>query len=315
MPEMDGYAVLSHLRDNPVTAEIPVIFVTALDATEDETHGLEMGAADYITKPLRPSIVLARVHCQLELKMARDRIRDQNNWLEKEIARRMAENQKIQDASMRALASLAETRDNETGNHIRRTQGYVEVLCHELKQSGYHEHLNDNRIQMIAKAAPLHDIGKVGIPDNILLKPGKLDADEWLIMRTHSKIGADAISRAIADEPDQSIFEFLHIAMQIAHHHHEKWDGSGYPDGLKGEAIPLPARLMALADVYDALINRRCYKQGMSFEQATQIIIEGKGSHFDPAVVDAFLKSQDAFIAIAHRYADQHTTTAAAVVL
>lgn len=309
MPEMDGYAVLSRLRENPVTAEIPVIFVTALDATEDETHGLEMGAADYITKPLRPSIVQARVHCQLELKMARDRIRDQNNWLEKEIARRMMENQKIQDASMRALASLAETRDNETGNHIRRTQGYVEVLCRKLIHSGYQEQLTERRIQMIAKAAPLHDIGKVGIPDNILLKPGKLDEEEWKIMRTHSTIGAQAISRAIADEPDQSIFEFLHIAMEIAHYHHEKWDGSGYPDGLQGESIPLPARLMALADVYDALINRRCYKQGMSFEQATQIIVDGKGSHFDPTLVDAFLNCQDQFIDIAHRYADQHSAS------
>ena len=306
MPEMDGYAVLGHLRENPVTAEIPVIFVTALDATEDETHGLEMGAADYITKPLRPSIVLARVHCQLELKKARDRIRDQNNWLEKEIARRMEENQKIQDASMRALASLAETRDNETGNHIRRTQGYVEALCRALNESGYPNLLSERQIQMITKAAPLHDIGKVGIPDNILLKPGKLDEAEWKIMRTHSQIGADAISRAIADEPDQSMFEFLRIAMDIAHYHHEKWDGSGYPEGLQAEAIPLPARLMALADVYDALINRRCYKDGMSFEKATQIIVDGKGSHFDPLLVEAFINCQSEFMTIAHRYADQH---------
>ncbi len=304
MPEMDGYAVMTKLRENPVTAEIPVIFVTALDATDDETHGLELGAADYITKPLRAPIVLARVRGQLELKHARDRLRDQNSWLEAEVSRRMKQNQMIQDASMRALASLAETRDNETGNHILRTQGYVEVLCRELSRHGHPELRDEHNIELITKAAPLHDIGKVGIPDNILLKPGKLTDEEWTVMRTHSTLGAEAIQRAIQDEADQSVFDFLLVAMKIAHHHHEKWDGSGYPKGLKGEAIPLPARLMALADVFDALINRRCYKEAMTMEVATAIIQEGKGKHFDPTVVDAFLDRQTDFIAIAHKYAD-----------
>jgi len=304
MPEMDGYTVLTRLKNNPATAQIPVIFVTALNATEDETYGLELGAADYITKPIRPAIIQARVRHQIALKQAQDQIRSQNTWLEAEVAKRMQENQTIQDVSMRALASLAETRDNETGNHILRTQGYVEVLCHELNRMGYPESLSNRCIELITKAAPLHDIGKVGIPDQVLLKPGKLDAEEWVIMRTHTTLGAEAIQRAIANEADQSAFEFLHVAIQIALFHHEKWDGSGYPKGLKEQSIPLPARLMALADVFDALLNRRCYKEPMSLEQTTAIILDGKASHFDPDVVQAYINRQDDFIAIAKRYAD-----------
>ena len=306
MPEMDGYAVLSRLRENPLTREVPVIFVTALDATDDETRGLELGAADYITKPVRPAIVQARVRAQLELKQARDRMRDQNAWLEAEVARRMRENEMVQDVSMRALASLAETRDNETGNHILRTQGYVEVLCEQLAASGKHPEVLDRKgASMIVKAAPLHDIGKVGIPDHILLKQGKLTADEWAIMRQHSAMGAEALHRAIQGHEDKPAFEFLRVAMDIARYHHEKWDGSGYPDGLKGDGIPLSARLMALADVFDAIINRRVYKGAMSIEEAVAIILEGKGSHFDPEVVDAFVARLQDFREIAARYGEQ----------
>ncbi|OAI12433.1 two-component system response regulator [Methylomonas koyamae] len=306
MPELDGYAVLARLREAAETRDIPVVFVTALDASEDESRGLELGAADYITKPIRPPIVLARVRAQLELKQARDRLRDQNQWLEGEVARRLQQNQKIQDVSIRALASLAETRDNETGNHILRTQGYVGVLCDELAGSHFSGRLDARTVELITKAAPLHDIGKVGIPDHVLLKPGKLNDDEWQLMRTHAKLGAEAISRAIRGEPDQSSFDFLHTAIEIAHYHHEKWDGSGYPDGLCGDAIPLPARLMALADVFDALINRRCYKAPMAIEQAAAIIADGKNSHFDPRVVDAFANRLDQFATIAERYADKN---------
>lgn len=303
MPEMDGYAVLTKLRQTPETQDIPIIFVTGLDAAEDETHGLALGAADYITKPVLPAIVLARVRSQLELKQARDHMQSQNIWLEAEVSRRMHENQLIQDAAMRALASLAETRDNETGNHILRTQGYVALLCEELSNDNRPQ-LSQHCIDLITKAAPLHDIGKVGIPDHILLKPGKLDEQEFSIMRTHSALGADAILKAIDNQTDHPAFQFLHVAAKIARSHHEKWDGSGYPDGLKGEAIPLPARLMALADVFDALINRRSYKQAFSVEAATRIILDGKGTHFDPEIVEAFLKRQDDFIAIARRHSD-----------
>ena len=304
MPDMDGYAVLSQLRDASATADIPVIFVTALNADDDESRGLALGAADYITKPIRPAIVIARVRAQLELKQARDQMRDQNAWLEAEVARRMQQNQRIQDASMRALASLAETRDNETGAHIRRTQAYVDLLCRDLAEHGHGEQLAPHSIELMVKAAPLHDMGKVGVPDHILLKPGKLTEQEWQIMRAHARMGAEAIRRAIEDESDQSVFEFLHVAMKIAHYHHEKWDGSGYPDGLRGEEIPLPARLMALADVFDALVNRRCYKDSIDFGKAAEIILAGKGQHFDPAIVEAFERCQPQFTEIAKRYAE-----------
>ena len=305
MPEMDGYEVISRLRADPRTRELPVIFVTALDSTEDEAHGLELGAVDYITKPVRPAIVLARVRGQLELKEARDRMRDQNAWLEAEIARRMRQNQVVQDVSMRALASIAEARDDETGNHILRTQAYVNVLARALATTPrYAGELTPALVETYTKAAPLHDIGKVAIPDHILHKPGKHTPDEWEIMKTHARQGSDAIWRAICDQEEREALDFLYIAMDIAHYHHEKWDGSGYPEGLAGEAIPLPARLMALADVFDALISKRAYKPAFPLDRATAIITEGRGAHFDPDVVDAFIGHLDEFATIAARYAD-----------
>jgi putative two-component system response regulator len=305
MPEMDGYEVISRLRADPRTRELPVIFVTALDSTEDEAHGLELGAVDYITKPVRPAIVLARVRGQLELKEARDRMRDQNAWLEAEIARRMRQNQVVQDVSMRALASIAEARDDETGNHILRTQAYVNVLARALATTPrYAGELTPALVETYTKAAPLHDIGKVAIPDHILHKPGKHTPDEWEIMKTHARQGSDAIWRAICDQEEREALDFLYIAMDIAHYHHEKWDGSGYPEGLAGEAIPLPARLMALADVFDALISKRAYKPAFPLDRATAIIAEGRGQHFDPDVVDAYLAHLDEFAAISARYAD-----------
>ena len=306
MPDMDGYEVIARLHANPRTRDIPVIFITASDTAEHETQGFELGAADYIAKPVHPAIVLMRVRCQLELKEARDRMRDQNAWLEAEIQRRMRQNQMIQDVSMRALASLAEARDNETGNHILRTQGYVRVLAEELaKLPKYIGRLTPETIESFAKAAPLHDIGKVGIPDRALHKPGKHTAEEWEIMKTHAKVGADAIWRAIQGEEDQEGLDFLRIAMDIAHYHHEKWDGSGYPEGLQGEAIPLSARLMALADVLDAMISVRVYKPAFTIEKATSMILAGRGRHFDPEVVDAFESRLDDFCAIALRHADE----------
>lgn len=316
MPGMDGYAVLEHLYANPLTKDIPVIFVTAMDADEDETRGLELGAVDYITKPIRPAILLARVHAHLELKVARDRMSDQNRFLESEIARRMEENELIKEAALHALASLAEARDPETGNHLRRVQAYVQALAQRLRLSPrYADQLDDARISQIARAAPLHDIGKVGIPDSVLLKPGKLTAEEFNVMKAHPRIGGEAISEAMrrvasdhalsgATETGGSLWAFLETARQIAYGHHEKWDGSGYPQGLAGEAIPLSARLMALADVYDALINRRVYKEAFPIEEAMRILREGRGTHFDPDILDAFLEIEDEFRGIASRYAD-----------
>jgi len=313
MPEMDGYEVLAELRADPQTHDIPVIFVTAIDTDEDEELGLSLGAVDYVTKPIKPAILLARVRAHLELKQARDWLADQNGYLEAEVRRRMADNELIKDVSLHSLALLAEKRDNETGNHLHRTQAYVETLMEHLRSHPRFapELANTAQRLRIAKAAPLHDIGKVGIPDAILLKPGKLTAEEFEIMKTHAAIGANTISEAVkrvghgaGGETVDAPLAFLDAARQIAGGHHEKWDGSGYPKGLAGEAIPVAARLMALADVFDALISRRHYKEAFPLERAVGIITEGRGSHFDPDIVDAFLALIGEFVRIAERHAD-----------
>lgn len=308
MPGMDGYAVFSRLREDPRTRDIPVIFVTALDTVVNEQYGLELGAVDYITKPLRLPIVLARVRTQLELKRARDWLCNQNVFLEAEVARRMAESQLAQDVSIHALARLAETRDPDTGNHLRRTQEYVRTLAVALRQHPrFAAALTELNIQLLTKSAPLHDIGKVGIPDHILLKPGPLDAAEWVIMKTHPRLGSEAIEQAERDA--ERPVRFLVLAKEIAHYHHERWDGCGYPEGLSGEAIPISARLMALADVFDALTTRRVYKPPMSIEEARTIIVAERGRHFDPAVVDCFSQQFSRFVAIAAHYRDRDAVT------
>ncbi|HKO94585.1 MAG TPA: two-component system response regulator [Polyangiaceae bacterium] len=303
MPEVSGHDVARSLKADPKTRDIPIIFLTALSSTEDETLGLTLGAADYITKPISPPVVLARVETQLKLKAAADFLRDKNAYLEREVARRTREVAAIQDVTIQAMASLAETRDNETGNHIRRTQHYVRVLAEQLREHPRFSHFLDaETLLLLFKSAPLHDIGKVGIPDRILLKPGRLTPEEFAIMKTHTTLGRDAIEHA---EKHLGVdVAFLRLAKEIAYGHQEKWDGSGYPEGLRGEAIPISARLMAVADVYDALISRRVYKPAMPHEQAVKIIQEGKGQHFDPDIVDAFLARLGAFQEIAARYAD-----------
>ncbi|BBP01919.1 response regulator [Sulfuriferula nivalis] len=307
MPDMDGLTVLTQLKANPVTRDIPVIFVTAMNSSEDEEYGLEHGAADYITKPITPAVVQARVRTQLEAKQARDWLHNQNAFLEAEVARRLAENDSIQFVSIRALAHLAEIRDPETGNHLRRTQQYIEALALQLRSHPrFAATLTDRAIQLLTKSAPLHDIGKVGIPDHILLKPGKLTPDEWEIMKTHAKMGSDAIERAESD--NEQPVDFLTLGKEIAHWHHEKWDGSGYPDGLSGDDIPISARLMALADVFDALISPRVYKLAMPAEQARDIIVTGRDKHFDPDIVDAFLVIFDQFVAIARHFSESAQT-------
>lgn len=303
MPGMDGYAVLARLRENPVTHDIPVIFLTALADAGDEERGLQLGAGDYIAKPIKPIVVQARVRTQLEAKQARDWLEEKNAVLETEVAQRMAENDLTQQVSIRALAHLAELRDPETGNHILRTQGYVQRLAAGLQHHPrFADTLTESYIDLLARSAPLHDIGKVGIPDHILLKPGKLTEDEWTIMQTHAKLGSDSIEQAERDI--EMPLAFLSVAKEIAHRHHEKWDGSGYPDGLVGDAIPLSARLMAIADVFDALISVRVYKPAMSSLDARDIIVAGRGKHFDPDLVDAFLANYNDFVAIAKRYSD-----------
>ena len=303
MPGMDGYEVCERLKIDPHTADIPVIFLTAKVQVEDEEFGLRLGAVDYITKPISPPIVLARVETHLTLKRARQFLQDRNAYLEAEVWRRSREVMAIQEVTIMAMASLAETRDNATGNHIRRTQHYVRVLAQHLRHHPrFAAALSDETIELLFKSAPLHDIGKVGIPDRILLKPGRLTPDEFEIMKTHAALGRDAIAAAerYLDTPDS----FLRFAREIAYSHQEKWDGSGYPEGLWGEQIPLSARLMAVADVYDALISRRIYKPALPHEQAVAMIREGRDQHFDPDIVDAFLECAEQFRTIAARFAD-----------
>lgn len=308
MPGMDGYEVLSQLRASADTQQIPVIFLTSLSDPGDEEYGLRLGAADYIAKPIKPSLLLARVRTQLEAKQARDWLLDQKATLESEVVRRMAENNLTQQVSIRALAHLAETRDPETGNHILRTQGYVQQLADILRPyPRFADTLTKSYIDLLVRSAPLHDIGKVGIPDHILLKPGRLTESEMTIMRTHARLGSDAISQAERDI--EMPLAFLVTAKEIAHWHHEKWDGSGYPDGLAGDLIPLSARLMAVADVFDALISVRVYKPAIAYPEARSIMETGRGTHFDPDVIDAFLTDFDDFVAIAERYLDSAKQT------
>jgi putative two-component system response regulator len=303
MPDMNGYDVCRQLKGSLATRNIPVIFLTAKSNVEDEEVGLALGAVDYITKPISPPIVLARIKAQLALKASADFLRDKNGYLEQEIQRRTREAQAIQDVTIMAMASLAETRDNETGNHIRRTQYYVKLLAERLQaHPRFSGLLTPTTIEMLFKSAPLHDIGKVGIPDHILLKPGRLTPEEFEIMKTHTTLGLETIENA--ERQLGMTVDFLHYAKEIAYGHQEKWDGSGYPQGLAGDAIPPSARLMAVADVYDALVSRRVYKASMPHEEARRIMVDGRGSHFDPDVLDAFLELEDEFRAVAARFRD-----------
>lgn len=311
MPGMDGYEVISRLKEVEETARIPVIFVTALNDAVDEEYGLSIGAVDYITKPVKPAIMLARVRAHIEIKHTRDWLRDQNEWLESEVSRRMEENQVLEQVTLNVILGLAEQRDSDTGNHITRTQSYVEVLARRLQtQPHYAGKLTEYQLSLIVKAAPLHDIGKIGIPDHILLKPGKLDAEEWQIMKSHTEIGARAIEKALAESAESAeagkhrSVPVLETALLIAASHHEKWDGTGYPEGLAGENIPLPACLMALADVYDALTTPRVYKKAWSLDDAEAHIIGERGKHFCPDVVDAFQSSFGEFREIHEKLTD-----------
>ncbi len=303
MPDVSGYEVCRQLKADSHTKHIPIIFLTSKTETESQEIGMALGAVDYITRPINPEILLSRVKAHFRDASYARTMRVNNEYLEFEVAKRGRENAALQQVTILALASLAEVRDLDTGNHLRRTQNYIRVLARHLcKHPRFSSYLNESVIDLIFKCAPLHDIGKVGIPDRILLKPGRYEPFEFDIMKTHTKLGYEALMHA-QEEVGESM-GFLEIAKQIAYSHHEKWDGSGYPQGLAGDNIPIAARFMALADVYDALISRRVYKEGMSHEKATQIIVEGRGKHFDPDIVDAFLALGDEFQDIARRFAD-----------
>ncbi len=306
MPGMDGYEVCRRLKTEGSAAEIPVIFLSALTEIENKTKGFQLGAVDYITKPFEVLEVQARVKTHLSLVLAGRELRTQNEMLEEKVLERTLELAQTQDVTIHSLAGLAETRDNETGGHILRTQGYVKALAEQLaKDSPYAGRLDTRTIELFYKTAPLHDIGKVGVPDAILLKPGKLTSEEFDIMKRHAELGYEALVRSektfnLVRKPD-----FLEHARDIALTHHEKWNGKGYPRGLAGEDIPLSGRIMAVADVYDALISKRVYKPAFTHEKAAAIIREESGAHFDPVVVEAFSAIEEEFKRIAAEFADE----------
>ena len=291
------------LKHHPSTQRVPVIWLSSRSSTQDQIRGFACGAADYIASTVPPELLRARVQAQLVRHGGSDVLSDINQLLEQTVLRSTQELATIQHVTIAALTALAETRDNETGNHIQRTQHYVRALALQLQNHPrFASFLSANTIEMLFRSAPLHDIGKVGIPDRILLKPGRFEPEEMAIMKTHTTLGRDVIEQA--ERLIGAKVGFLTIAKEIAYSHQEKWDGSGYPEGLAGEAIPVSARLMALADVYDAIISRRVYKEGMSHASAVHIITQGRGQHFDPDIVDACLAILDEFQDIAARYAD-----------
>jgi putative two-component system response regulator len=308
MPEMDGYEVCKRLKAEATTARTPVIFLTAKMEVADEEEGFELGAVDFIHKPIAPSIVLARVRTHLQIVAWQTFLEDKSAWLEREVNRQVTEVLHLQEASIRVMVSLAEFRDECTGNHVRRTQTYVRLLAEYLgKQERDREFLTPLHIDQITKAAPLHDIGKIAIPDDILLKPGKHTPEEFEIMKTHSIKGESMLARTRQEMGEGNLM--LLFASQIARNHHERWDGSGYPDGLAGEAIPLAARLMAVADVYDALRSRRPYKKAFSHEEAVPMIVDQAGRQFDPAMIEAFVALDAEFSRVATQMADEMQDT------
>ena len=302
MPDMNGFELCEKLKADSRFTDIPIIFLTVMDQISDKTKGFDLGAVDYIIKPFEIPEVKARVKTHLQLHEAKSLLSRQNDTLEERIQERTRQLVLTQNVAIQSLAILAETRDNETGNHIYRTQNYIRILTETLKEEGLHrKFLTDRTMDLLVKSATLHDIGKVGIPDGILLKPGKLTSEEFEMMKQHTVLGKKALVQA---EMDLGSNCFLEHGEKFAYSHHEKWDGTGYPGKIAGAAIPLEGRLMAVADVFDALISSRVYKPPYPFSQACAIIFEGSGSHFDPALVGIFGKSREKFRSVALKFCD-----------
>ncbi len=306
MPDMDGFEVCKRFKRIEDLANIPIIFISGLSEIREKVSAFQVGGVDYITKPFQVEEVLARVTTHLKINKLQNEIKRDNEHLQdlvqeqfKDIISSKEEISQAQLAIILAISKITEARDDDTGKHIERTRDYCNVLARELQlHDDCKKQINDAFISNLYHACPLHDIGKVAIPDSILQKPGKLTADEFEIMKTHTIKGATNLDQVLMQYPNN---EFIMMGTIIARWHHEKWDGSGYPDGLEKDDIPLPAQIMAIADVYDALRSRRCYKKALSHEESKEIILEGKGNHFAPMLVDAFLKVEKEFIAISER--------------
>lgn len=276
---MDAYETLAKIKENKELENIPVIFLTSRSDSEIEVKGFELGAVDFITKPFISQSMLSRVKMHLELSEYRTQ-------LEEKIYEKTQMIENLQDVMMLSLAELVECRDENTGGYVKRTAEYVRILANELVEAGvYSDILTPEYVKDIIKSAPLHDIGKIGINDATLLKMGSLDEDEFEYMKKHVELGALSLQKMINETDKES---FLYTARDMAYYHHEKWDGTGYPSGLKGEEIPISARIMAIADVYDALTTKRPYKEPFSHEDTVNIIIEGREKGFAPNMIDVF---------------------------
>ena len=286
MPDMDGFEVINRLKLNPYLDRIPVVFLTANHSAEFEIKALEMGAKDFIMKPVEKSILLHRI--ELHLRFTSYQLQTEKNVVA------------LSDSMATSFAELIECRDENTGGHVVRTSKYVEIIGVELIDQGlYPEELNLTELQLMVRAAPLHDIGKIAISDSILLKAGRLDDVEFTRMKRHAEIGSAILERMYQRMPAQ---RYLRYACLISGSHHERYDGKGYPRGLSKNSIPLCGRIMAVADVYDALIETRVYRKGMNHDQASGLICEGKWTQFDPDVVDAFIKLQGQIAEIAGQF-------------
>jgi putative two-component system response regulator len=286
MPEMDGFEVLDLIKSNSRTADIPVVFITAADIESTETRGLRSGAVDYVSKPFNPEVVKARVDNHLELKRYRDN-------LEETVEAKVRQLVRSKENMLETLATVIEYRNLESGHHVRRTSLLSRKLVGRLFDLPYYaRQLNEIHHESMLKAVPIHDIGKIGVPDNILLKPGRLTPEEFNIIKTHTTIGSDIIDTLLTDDEGD---EYLLHCRDICRHHHERFDGKGYPDGLAGENIPLSARILSIVDVYDALANSRVYKPALPHEETVRIIMEGSGTQFDPGIISAFMDINDSF--------------------
>ena len=296
MPGMDGFEVLEVIKKNEATKNIPVLFITATNSEENESRGLITGAADYITKPFNSVVVRARIDNHINLARYRHN-------LEHLVAVKTAEVTKTYESTLEVLATIIEYRNLESGTHIRRTTLLSEALVEKMLESGkFKSELNEINILSLVKASALHDIGKIAIPDGILLKPGKLTPDEFNIIKTHTTIGSNVIDSIATNLPDTD--QYLKFAKEICHYHHERWDGHGYPAGLKGEEIPLAARIISIVDVYDALISPRCYKDPFTHNVSMDILTEGSGTQFDPKIIEILPDVADAFKQIEEAHKD-----------
>ncbi len=286
MPEMSGLDVCRWFKQDERLRSIPIIFISGLQGVDDKVEGFRAGGVDYISKPFQEQEVLARIKMHLRLRQLQAELVSHNLQLEQRIAEQVKVVTASQMATIFALAKLAESRDDDTGKHIERVQTFGRVLADRMREMRLHvTQLTTAFIDNLYQTASLHDIGKVGAPDSILLKPGKLTAEEFDEMKKHCALGANTLAAVLKRHPDN---QFLRMGVDVARSHHEKWDGSGYPDGLKGATIPLSARIVALADFYDALTSKRCYRPAFSHEDTCRMIQEGGGSHFDPDAVAAF---------------------------